>query len=173
MKNLFEKLSKEQRKKVERYIFIGATLLSALMIVLLLFVPFGAYESHATGRIVEKKLRAVNAFTLLKNKTFRTNGLAYLDLGVFIFVAVCILIAAVLLIKGVFAAFHNGAAWAKSAKRLLSFSTCITAFFSFAGMIVCMILGEDSMLQTTFNFYPTLILLVADVAYAMIAGLRK
>ncbi len=174
MKKWFVNLTKEQQKKIEKYFLIAVTALSALMVALLLFVPFCLYEDSGFNRPTTKRLLPIQAFSLLDDITHRSTGVAYLDLGVFIFLAVCLLIAAVMVIRSVVAFLSDGAKALNTTKHLLVFSTVVSAFYFIAGIIVCVITkGEDGILHTAANFYPAVILLIADVAYAILIGLRK
>ena len=171
MKNFFRDLGEEKGKKLRKKIFLGISAISELMVLILLVVPYLTYGT-IEGEVAREKLLPIQAFSLLKDEWAIMDGIAYLALGVFVFVISFLVVQTILFIKSLLSFSEDEKKLTKKVKTQLILVSIVTALYCFSGLIVCAaVRASNGLVDTVSNFYPFIIMVAADIVYALIAGL--
>ncbi|MBQ8229825.1 MAG: AAA family ATPase [Clostridia bacterium] len=175
MKEFFKKLCSESYAKARRGLFLGIAAVGVVFTLALLFTPFCnlvVEEVAGVREASETALTPLKAFSLFSDELAVQEGTAYIGVGVFAFVLVALAVEAVFALKCVNGFLTNEAKCSKNAKNILVCSSIATGVFFVGGLITATIAkATEGSAQRANNIFPFIVVLIADVAFALVAGM--
>lgn len=175
MKEFFKKLCSESYAKVRKGLFLGIATVGVIFTLALLFTPFCnlvAEELAGVRAASNTPLTPLKAFSLFSDERAVQEGTAYIGVGVFVFVLAALVVEGVFALKCVNGFLTNAAKCSKNAKNILICSSIATGVFFVGGMITATIAKATAgSAQRANNIFPFIVVLIADVAFALVAGM--
>lgn len=174
MKNFFKNLTDERAEKLRKLILLAVSAASAILVFVLLFVPYASYTPLTIEEATESLLRPSEAFQLLQDEAFVLDGVAYLALALFLVVLVFVIIGFVFFMQVVFGFFRSEKKLSKSARTLVVFASIVTGVYFISSLAVCAIIrATGGTMYATNNFVPFIFMMLIDIVYAVLTGLLR
>ena len=150
-------------------IFLALSLFSVIMLLVLLGLPFNYYKSIALTEYVTVCAKEIIA--ALREATYLPNNALYVGLSLVGMIIPAIPISLIFFAKSIVNCFTNEEKMIASVKASIVFSSIITGLYFVASIIVNAIFYMQSYdVVSANNIVPFILMLVADVAYAVMLG---
>ena len=155
---------------IRKGIFLGLSALSFIMLLCLYgtsfmrYSWFGVYEDVKPGVILY----------ILRQAGAAPNNVLYTSLATFICITIAIILSLMMFSKCVVKVFSDEQGLVKAAKKSLVFSSIFAGVYFVGSIVTCSVfyLTGARVLSSSGNFVPFMVMLMADVGYAVMLGIH-
>ena len=171
----FQMIKEKSTEQFRRFVYIASAVLSTLLGLALLFVPFCNYKS-LTGDNEEAiyKLTPWSAISLMKDSAALEDGIAYVGLAALLLWLAFIVVVAVLAIR-MLLNFNNKEETLQScAKNVLLTNTILTGAYFLVGFLFNLVnRANGGQTSPANNVIPFILALCLDAAFALYLGIIR